>query len=72
MPRFGPITRRELIQSFRKAGFVGPAPGTKHRVMVKGEHRVVIPNPHGEDIGIGLLGRILKEAGIPRSDWEKL
>jgi predicted RNA binding protein YcfA (HicA-like mRNA interferase family) len=31
-----------------------------------------IPNPHTEDIGRGLLVRILRQAGIEREEWEAL
>jgi len=31
---------------------------------------VAIPNPHGRDIGVGLLSRLLRQAGVTRSDWE--
>jgi hypothetical protein len=31
-----------------------------------------IPNPHAEDIGRGLLVRILRQAGIERKEWEAL
>jgi hypothetical protein len=31
-----------------------------------------MPNPYKSDIGKELLSRILKQAGISRSDWEKL
>ena len=31
-----------------------------------------IPNPHQTDIGKELLSRILRQAGISKSDWEKL
>jgi len=38
--------------------------------MVKGEIRVTIPNLHkGTDIGVSLLAKVLKEAGIDREDW---
>jgi predicted RNA binding protein YcfA (HicA-like mRNA interferase family) len=30
---------------------------------------VTIPNPHGGDIGVGLLARILKQAGVSRAEW---
>ncbi len=40
--------------------------------MVKGDLVLTIPNPHGRDIGIGLLARILKQAGISRAEWERL
>lgn len=40
--------------------------------MIKGEVTVFIPNPHRGDIGKDLLARLLRQAGISRSDWERL
>jgi hypothetical protein len=37
--------------------------------MVKGNLRLVIPNPHRREIGISLLRRILKRAGISVEEW---
>ena len=72
MPRFGPITRRDLIQTMRKAGFVGPLAGSRHQFMMRGDLKIAIPNPHRGDISKGLLAQILREAGISRQDWERL
>ena len=72
MPAFGPISHKDLVYYFRKAGFRGPMPGTKHPIMIKDQLKVRIPNPHEGDISIGLLNRILKQAEISRTDWEKL
>lgn len=72
MPSFGPIKRRDLIRYLRKVGFEGPYTGGKHQYMVKGELKVVIPNPHGGEFGRDLLSRILRQAGIHRDEWEKL
>jgi hypothetical protein len=38
--------------------------------MVRGDIVVAIPNPHGRDIGVGLLSRVLRQAGVTRSEWE--
>jgi predicted RNA binding protein YcfA (HicA-like mRNA interferase family) len=72
MPRFGPIKRRDLIRALRRAGFLGPAPAGAHEIMWKGALKLSIPNPHRGDIGRNLLSIILKEAGISRSQWERL
>jgi hypothetical protein len=32
---------------------------------------VAIPNPHGTDIGVDLLSRILRQAGVTRAEWER-
>lgn len=72
MPRFGPISRDQLVASLRRLGFDGPYAGGKHQYMVRDSLRVRIPNPHQGDIGRELLAKILKQAGIARDDWESV
>ncbi len=72
MPRFGPISRADLIWYLRQLGFSGPFAGKKHQFMLKEQLKLRIPNPHGSDISTGLLGQILQQAGISRDEWEKL
>ena len=72
MPRFGPISRNDLIRALRQAGFDGPYSGGKHPFMIKGDLTLTLPNPHQGDIGRELLKRILRQAGISREQWEKL
>lgn len=70
MPAWGPISRRKLIQGLRSVGFEGPLSGGRHQFMVRGDLVLTIPNPHAGDISVGLLARILRQAGISRSQWE--
>jgi predicted RNA binding protein YcfA (HicA-like mRNA interferase family) len=72
MPSFGPIKRRDLIKALKKAGFEGPFVGGKHDFLVKGELRLVLPNPHQGEISKDLLSRIPKQADISRKDWEEI
>jgi hypothetical protein len=72
MPRFGPISRKDLIYYLRRAGFTGPEAGSRHQVMRKGMLTLPIPNPHQGDIGRGLLRSILMQAEITKSQWEQL
>jgi predicted RNA binding protein YcfA (HicA-like mRNA interferase family) len=72
MAHIGAIKRRELIASLRQLGFSGPYSGTKHQFMQRGGSTVRLPNPHQDDIGKGLLARILREAGVSREEWEAL
>ncbi|BCW97141.1 MAG: hypothetical protein KatS3mg018_2623 [Fimbriimonadales bacterium] len=72
MPVFGPIKRSDLIRYLKQLGFVGPYAGGKHQYMVRGEVKVVLPNPHQGDISRDLLARILRQAGVSREEWEKL
>ncbi|MFN0145970.1 MAG: type II toxin-antitoxin system HicA family toxin [Dehalococcoidia bacterium] len=72
MPHFGPISASDLIRALRRAGFDGPFPGARHRVMRRGDLVLRVPNEHGRDISTGLLARILREAGMGRDEWERL
>lgn len=38
--------------------------------MVKRQLRLTLPNPHQGEIGIDLLIRILRQAGLSHEDWE--
>lgn len=72
MSKFGPIKRKELIHYLKQLDFTGPYSGTKHQFMVREDLKLRIPNPHKGDIGKNLLNQILREAGIDKSEWEKL
>jgi len=72
MPQFGPIWRSKLIQNLRELGFDGPYSGGNHQYMVKGQLKLFIPNPHQGDISGALLAKLLRQAGIERSEWERL
>ena len=69
MVALSPVSQRELVKRLRKFGFAGPFAGGKHLFMVKGERRLAIPNPHRQEIGVALLSRILRQAGINRDAW---
>lgn len=72
MPAFGPISRKDLVQYLKLLGFSGPYSGGKHQFMVRESVTVRIPNPHRGDIGLELLKRILRQAGIGKDEWKKL
>jgi predicted RNA binding protein YcfA (HicA-like mRNA interferase family) len=74
MPHYGAISRRNLIKGLRDLGFEGPETGTGDHpeFMVKGSLQLKLPNPHRGDIGVNLLERILKQAGISRREWESV
>lgn len=66
------ISRKDLIRKFRNLGFSGPYSGGRHQFMAKGELKVRIPNPHKtQDISDSLIAEILRQARIPKNDWNK-
>jgi predicted RNA binding protein YcfA (HicA-like mRNA interferase family) len=72
MPPLKAIKRKDLIYYLKKFGFEGPYSGGKHQFMIKEKHTLTLPNPHKSEIGREFLKRILRQAKIEISNWEKL
>jgi predicted RNA binding protein YcfA (HicA-like mRNA interferase family) len=69
MPRLTPVSWRILVNRLQELGFEGPYTGGKHPQMRRGDITVIIPNPHEGDISVGLLSRLLRQAGVSREEW---
>lgn len=67
-----PISRNDLIKLLRAAGFAGPYTGGKYQFIRRDSFKLTIPNPHQGQIDVNLLGRLLKQAGVSRDDWNNL
>ena len=71
MAELSPVSWANLVRRLRKLGFDGPYQGGKHPYMMKGELVLTIPNPHRSEIGVDLLSRILRRAGVSKEEWLK-
>ena len=69
MTRLVPVSRRELVRRLRQLGFEGPFAGGRHEFLVRGAVRLILPNPHRQEISTDLLARILRQAGVSREEW---
>ena len=69
MAELSPVSWTKLVRRLRRLGFEGPFRGGKHPYMIRGNLVLTIPNPHRREIGIALLSRILRRAGITREEW---
>ena len=70
MPKINLISRKELMAKLKALGFEGPFRATKHQYMIKGKHKIFIPNPRGgKDIGIPLLKKIIGQIGISQNEF---
>jgi len=69
MPRLTPVSGNDVVKRLRELGFEGPYAGGRHPQMRRNEVTVIIPNPHEGDISVGLLSRLLRQAGISREEW---
>ncbi len=70
MPHLVPISRRELIKRLKRLGFEGPYAGGRHEFMLRGDCRLILPNPHRADVSVDLLRRLLRQAGITQEEWQ--
>lgn len=69
MAKLSPVSWSDLVKRPCVLGFEGSYRGGKHYFMVRGNTVLTIPNPHRKDIGVDLLFRILKQAGITKDEW---
>jgi len=69
LSKLRPVSHNELIRRLRAFGFEGPLSGGKHLYMLRGNLRLTIPNPHKQKVGVDLLIRILRQAGITKEEW---
>jgi len=69
MSKLSHVSHSELVKRLKTFGFEGPYSGGKHLYMVRGNLRLTIPNPHKQNIGVDLLTRILRQAGITKEEW---
>jgi predicted RNA binding protein YcfA (HicA-like mRNA interferase family) len=69
MKRLSSVSRRDLLRRLKQLGFEGPYTGGRHEFMVRGSKRLALPNPHRQEIGIDLLVRVLRQAGVTREEW---
>ena len=70
MPRLVPVSRRELIRRLVALGFDGPYAGGRHEFLLRGDMRLILPNPHRGEISVDLLTRLLRQARVTREEWE--
>ena len=69
MAELSPVSWADLVGRLYKLGFDGPYQGGKHPYMIKGGLVLTVPNPHSREIGVALLSRILRRAGVTREEW---
>jgi predicted RNA binding protein YcfA (HicA-like mRNA interferase family) len=71
MSRLGPVSWQNLVPRLSELGFDGPYAGGRPPQMRRrrGDLTVIIPNRHEGDIGVGLLRRLLRQAGVTREEW---
>ena len=74
MPRLRPEKPRVVVQKLRQFGYEGPFGGGRHVVMRHPEtkQKISIPMHKGQDIPVGTLRAILRQAGIAVDEWLKL
>lgn len=71
MSKLVAVSQKKFIAKLRLLGFTGPYQEGKHPYLIRGSVTLTIPNVHDGDISVDLLVRLLRQAGVSRSDWLK-
>lgn len=69
MAKLSPLPRRILIKKLRKVGFSGPYPAARHEYMSRNGEKIFIPNPHGKDIGLPIIKKIIDQLRISNQEF---
>ena len=73
MPKLSPISAKALIKLLEKQGFeVVHQKGSHVRLRHPDGRRTTVPMHSGENIGVGLLKKILRDVNISRNEFEEL
>jgi len=72
MSKISPLPRRILIKKLRELGFFGPYSATRHEYMKRNGEKIFIPNPHGKDIGLPIIKKIIGQLKISNQEFLKL
>jgi predicted RNA binding protein YcfA (HicA-like mRNA interferase family) len=69
MSNLSPLPRRILIKKLRKLGFSGPYSAARHEYMTWNNEKIFIPNPHGKDIGLPIIKKIVRQLKISNQEF---
>jgi len=69
MPDLSPVPRRILIKKLKAVGFSGPHAGGRHEYMKRNHEKIFIPNPHGGDIGLPIIKKIVRQINISNQEF---
>ena len=53
----------------RKVGFSGPYSAARHEYMSRNGEKIFIPNPHGKDIGLPIIKKIIDQLRISNQEF---
>lgn len=73
MPKLSPIRGKNLVKILEKLGFQKVRQKGSHARMEHADGRkTTVPLHPGENVGIGLLRKILRDTNLSHRDFEKL
>ena len=73
MSRLSPIRGKDLVSILEKQGFIKVhQKGSHARIEHSDGRKTSVPLHSGEKVGVGLLRKILRDANISRTEFDKL
>ena len=71
MPKLKIVPAKKLIRFLEKQGFLTDRQSGSHVTMIKDSISITIPFHQGKDLGRGIIGAILDDAGIDLETYPK-
>ena len=62
----------EEVQKFCRAGWTVPRQRGSHVMMVKSGYEYTLSIPQHEELGPGLLGKLIRQAGVTVEEFNRL
>lgn len=73
MPKLAPVSAKILVKILKKQGFeIVHQKGSHLRLVHPDGRKTTVPMHSGENVGVGLLIKILKDSGISRDKFLEL
>lgn len=73
MDKITPLPAKKVIKALEKIGFLQIRQKGSHLLMRHSDGRTaIVPVHHGEDVGKGLIRKIISDTKIKREEWLEL
>jgi predicted RNA binding protein YcfA (HicA-like mRNA interferase family) len=70
LSRLHPVRSREVVRFLGSLGFVQVRQKGSHKFFRHADGRTAtVPDPRGEDLGRGILAKILRDAGVKPAEF---
>ena len=71
-PSIKPCSGAEAVKKFRRAGWIVDRQKGSHTMMVKDDYQYTLSIPLQRELGIGILKKLIRQAGLNVDEFNRL